>query len=86
MAVKALNNNVVVKLGDQRTTLANGMAVQEQRGKKDIVHGTVVLSADKQVSVGDKVWFPFYAALPIQYGGEVLHVVRSEDVVIVETK
>ena len=85
MAAKALNANVVVSIEDAKTTLANGMSVQEQRGKKDVVKGIVRISGVPDViPEGSYVWFPYYAALPVMYGGEYLHCVRYEDVIIVE--
>ena len=84
MAVKAINGNLIVSIGDQRTTLANGMSVQEQRGKKDVVKATVRISGSKEIPTGSSVWFPFYAALPIVFGGNQLHVVNEQDVMLVE--
>jgi len=81
---KVLNGNLIVAIGEQRTRLANGMSVQEQRGKKDVVQGTVMMSGQNGIAIGNKVWFPYYAALPIQYRGEYLHCVSAADVIIVE--
>ena len=86
MADKTINGNVLVYLENQKTTLANGMSVQEQRGKKDVVSAKVALSSYEGIEPGDTVWFPYYAALPIVFKGEPMHVVNGGDVMVVESK
>jgi co-chaperonin GroES (HSP10) len=78
------NGNILVKL-NETATMDNGIQIQETRGKRDVVSG-VVADADEKTGVKlfQKVYFPYYAAVAIQYKGEDLWIVNYQDVIIID--
>ena len=82
---KTLNKKVLVSLRDGKKALANGITIQETRGKKDIVCGLVeVAQPSLKISPRSLVWFPLYAALPIALNGSQYLIVDYEDIYIIE--
>ena len=76
------NKNVLVTL---REVLQNGIAVQDTRGRKDIVVGIVECSHPSlKFSNRALVWFPMYAGLPIQLAGKQYLVVNYDDIIMSE--
>ena len=91
---RAVNKNIVVSLLDQDVAFNNGIHVQEERGKKDVVAGLVEL-ADTSIKIPDRAmcWFPMYAAtrirLPIttKHGtldNKTYYYINYEDIILVE--
>ena len=91
---RALNKNIIVSLLEQDVAFNNGIHVQEDRGKKDIVAGLVELS-DRSIRLPARamVWFPMYAAtklkLPITtdhgtIATNTYYYVNIEDIILVE--
>lgn len=82
---KAKNNNLVVQLFDETETLANGIKLQDTRGKRDIVAGTCLLAEEKcKIPKLALVWFPLYSANLIKLGGETLFIVNFDDIILIE--
>ena len=82
---KTLNKKVLISIKDDKRILANGMAIQEQRGKKDIVYGIVELAqASLKIPPRAYVWFPMYAALPVNLAGNQYVIVDYEDIYLIE--
>lgn len=61
---KPANKNIIVTLWDGVVSLGNGVRVQEERGKKDIVCGIVELA--ENIPEQSLVYFPMFAASPIK--------------------
>jgi co-chaperonin GroES (HSP10) len=79
------NKNVLVSLKEDRKVLNNGISVQDTRGRKDIVMGTVECSHPSlKFSNRALVWFPMYAGLPIQVAGNQYLVVNYDDIIMSE--
>ena len=53
------------------------------KGKKDVAKAVVRISSSEGIDPNDSVWFPFYAALPFPYQGELLYAVSSKDLIMV---
>lgn len=82
---KAKNNNIVVQLFDETETLANGIKLQDTRGKRDIVAGTCLLAEEKcKIPKFALVWFPLYSANLIKLSGETLFIVNFDDIILIE--
>lgn len=81
----AKNGFVVIRLMKEEETLANGVKIQDTRGKRDIICGTCMLAEDKfKIPARALVWFPVYAASPIKLEGEVFWVLPFEDIMLIE--
>ena len=89
----ALNDKIIIKPLDVKTTLGNGMVIQETRGKKDILVGEVVippagisaiLRKESGIKKGDQIWYPEYAALPIKLDGESYLVIDYSDIILMK--
>lgn len=79
-----INNKLLVKPLENKTTLGNGMVIQETRGKKDILSGEVVLSPEG-LDLEDKIiYYPEFASIPIVLSGNHLVVVDLDDVILIE--
>ena len=85
---KTKNKWLLISLKNDKTTLNNGLMIEETRGKKDIVSGIIESSEDSNLTEGKIVWFPMYSALPIvlpRYtGNEQLFLVNIEDICLEE--
>ena len=83
--MKVINNNTLVKLGDQSTTLGNGLSINnENQNRKDIVTGYVVQSTDKEIK--GKVWFPLYAASIITTSDGEFYIVNNQDIMAIDDR
>lgn len=81
--MKVINNNTLVKYGNQTTTLGNGLSVNvETQNRKDIVTGTVIQSTNPEIK--GTVWFPLYAASVVTTGGQEYYVVNNDDIMLVD--
>jgi co-chaperonin GroES (HSP10) len=79
------NKNILVTLRENRKVLQNGISVQDTRGRKDIIEGTVECSHPSlKLPTRAIVWFPMYAGLPIQLNGKQYLIVNYEDVIMSE--
>ena len=81
----AKNGYVVISLMKEEETLANGIKIQDTRGKRDIICGTCMLAEEKfKIPARALVWFPVYAASPIKLDGETFWVLPYEDIMLIE--
>ena len=79
------NKNVLVTLSKDRKVLDNGISVQDTRGRKYIVMGTIECSHPSlKFPNRALVWFPMYAGLPIQLAGKQYLVVNYDDIIMSE--
>ena len=79
------NKNVLVTLSKDRKVLDNGISVQDTRGRKDIVMGTIECSHPSlKFPNRALVWFPMYAGLPIQLAGKQYLIVNYDDIIMSE--
>lgn len=79
-----INKNIVVKL-NELATMDNGIQIQETRGKRDIVSGIVVdLDTSTGLKPGQKIYFPYYAAINFEVKGDNLWIVNINDVIMFE--
>ena len=89
MKLNALNEHLIVRNSADKSTLGNGIVIQETRGKKDIVKAEVIISPEEYGDVikqGDTVWYPEFAALPIILDGEHLNVIEYADIILHQEK
>lgn len=83
--MKVINNNTLVKLQNQSTTLGNGLNINnETQNRKDIVTGIVVQSTDD--SIKGKVWFPLYAASIITTSEGEFYIVNNQDIMLLDDR
>lgn len=81
--MKVINNNTLIKLEKQFTTLGNGLNVNnETQNRKDIVCGTVVQSTDPAIK--GTVYFPLYAASIVTTSEGEFYIVSNLDILMVE--
>ena len=81
--MRVINNNTLVRLESQTTTLGNGLNVNtENQNRKDIVTGTVVQSTDTNIK--GKVWFPLYAASMITTQDGEFYIVNNQDIMLID--
>ena len=79
------NKNVLVSLKEDRKVLNNGISVQDTRGRKDIVVGTIECSHPSlKFPNRALVWFPMYAGLQIQLAGKQYLIVNYDDIIMSE--
>jgi Na+-transporting NADH:ubiquinone oxidoreductase subunit NqrC len=72
-----VNNKLVVQELTNQQTLANGIKVQEARGKKDIIKAKIIIPQSNKI-----VWYPIYAALPLSLDGETYQVIDKSDIIL----
>lgn len=81
--MKVINNNTLVRLGEQSTILGNGLSVNnENQNRKDIVTGTVVQSTSDEIY--GTVWFPLYAASIITTKDGEFYIVNNQDIMLID--
>lgn len=81
--MKVINNNTLVKLEKQFTTLGNGLNINnETHNRKDIVTGTVVQSTDSNIK--GIAYFPMYAASIITTKDGEFYIVNNEDILALD--
>lgn len=81
--MRVINNNTLVKLQNQSTTLGNGLNINnETQNRKDIVTGIVVQSTDPNIT--NTVWFPLYAASMITTSDGELYIINNDDILAVD--
>lgn len=79
------NKNVLISINQERKVLQNGISVQDNRGRKEIVEGIVEASHPSlKFSNRALVWFPMYAALPITVAGKQYVIVNYDDIIMSE--
>lgn len=79
------NGFIVLKLFVENEVLANGIKLQDTRGKRDIVAGSCLLAEEKyKIPNRALCWFPIYAASPIKLNGENYLIVPFEDIMLIE--
>lgn len=86
----ARNDNLIIKPNSNVVELGNGLTVQEQRGKRDMMWGEVILAPQEHHDlVGTLVLYPVYAAdkadLPINGEPEPHDIVKIQDIILVKT-
>lgn len=81
--ITMLNNFISVSLDGDKKTLGNGLTINETRGRRDIVSGTIVNSDNPKLPCGARVWFPLYAATIVLVNGEPYHIVKYDDLMMV---
>lgn len=80
--MKVINNNTLIKLEKQSTTLGNGLSINnETQNRKDIVTGTVVQSTDPEIK--GEVFFPMYAASIITTSEGEFYIVNNADILAI---
>lgn len=79
------NKNLLVSQKEDRRVLQNGISVQDQRGRKDIMVGILECS-HPSLKLPNRVlvWYPAYAALPVQLNGKQYFIINYEDVIMTE--
>ena len=84
--LKMCNNFLLIKPSAEVAKLQNGMSFNETRGKRDIISGTIVCTGlnDVHIMLNQIVWFPLYAATPIEYEGEQFLVVAMLDIIMIK--
>ena len=81
--MRVINNNTLVKLEKQSTTLGNGLNINnETQNRKDIVTGTVVQTTDTTIS--GVIWFPLYAASMITTSEGEFYIINNADILAVD--
>ena len=81
--MKVINNNTLIKLEKQFTTLGNGLNINnETQNRKDIVTGTVVQSTDSNIK--GVAYFPMYAASIITTAEGEFYIVNNEDILALD--
>ena len=81
--MKVINNNTLIKLEKQFTTLGNGLNVNnETQNRKDIVTGLVIQSTNPEIS--GTVYFPLYAASIVTTSEGEFYIVNNNDIMMVE--
>lgn len=81
--MRVLNNNTLIKLEKQSTTLGNGLSVNnETQNRKDIVTGTVVQSTDPDIK--GTAYFPMYAASIITTSEGEFYIVNNADILALD--
>lgn len=87
MKINCLNGNVIVKAVTEKVTTKAGIVISatEQRGKRDIITGEIVYSSRKDcLKVGSIVYYPMFAAQPINIDGLELLAVNAKDIILVK--
>lgn len=81
--MRVINNNTLIKLEKQFTTLGNGLNINnETQNRKDIVTGTVVQSTDSNIK--GIAYFPMYAASIITTSEGEFYIVNNEDILALD--
>ena len=81
--MKVINNNTLIKLEKQFTTLGNGLNINnETQNRKDIVTGTVVQSTNSNIK--GIAYFPMYAASIITTSEGEFYIVNNEDILALD--
>lgn len=81
--MKVINNNTLIKLEKQFTTLGNGLNINnETQNRKDIVTGTVVQSTNSNIK--GVAYFPMYAASIITTSEGEFYIVNNEDILALD--
>lgn len=82
MNIQMHNNNNLILPASNEVKFGNGLAVSEQRGKRDLVWGFVLEGNHK----GETVLYPMYAAdiIPFEVQGETrpCHIIKDDDIVM----
>ena len=82
--LKVINDNTLVKLEKQFTTLGNGLNINnETQNRKDIVSGSVVSTTNSELD-GSTVYFPLYAASIVTLKDGEYYIVNNKDILLVE--
>lgn len=83
------NGNLLIKPRDNSVQLGNGLTVSEQRGKRDLIWGTVIDCQDfgkEHPCKGAEILYPLYAAdsvqLTINNETSTYHIVKLEDIIM----
>ncbi len=74
------NSYLLISLGGERTTLGNGVAINETRSKRDVATGIVM--SGEWLPIGTTVWFPFYAATPVTIDKAQCFFVKFDDILM----
>ena len=81
--MRVINNNTLIKLEKQFTTLGNGLNINnETQNRKDIVTGTVVQSTDSNIK--GTAYYPMYAASIITTAEGEFYIVNNEDILALD--
>ena len=81
--MRVINNNTLIKLEKQFTTLGNGLNINnETQNRKDIVTGTVVQSTNSNIK--GIAYFPMYAASIITTSEGEFYIVNNEDILALD--
>jgi co-chaperonin GroES (HSP10) len=89
MKYNCLNGNVIIRPITEKVTTKAGLVVSatEQRGKKDIICGEIVISNRKDcLKVGNIIYYPMFAAQPINFDGFEGFAVNAKDIILVLVK
>lgn len=87
MKFNCLNGNLIVKPIVEKVTTKAGLVVNatEQRGKKDIISAEILFSNRKDALVkGNVVYYPMFAAQPINIDGLEAFAVNCKDIILVK--
>lgn len=83
--MRVINNNTLIKLEKQSTTLGNGLSVNnETQNRKDIVTGTVVQSTDPKIH--GIAYFPMYAASIITTSEGEFYIINNADILALDDR
>jgi len=96
MALRPLNDRIIVKRSDPELKTAGGIIIPDSAGEKPEQGEVVAVGPGKRneqgqfvapaVAVGDKVIFGKYSGQTVKIGGDELLVVREEDLFAVIDK
>lgn len=87
MKINCLNGNIIVRVAEEKVTTKAGLIIEatEQRGKRTIITGEIVYSDRKEcLTPGRIVYFPMFAAQPINIGGLDYLAVNAKDIILVK--
>lgn len=85
--IKVAEHKILVQQLDTQTELGNGLSItNETQSRKDIIKGKVIDARDLNTFIGDVVYFPLYAALPISYKGINYLIIDVDDVLAYDSE
>lgn len=80
--IKMHNGNNLVQPASSEITLNNGIKMQEQRGKKDMMLGKVIVGNQ----AGKEILYPLYAAdivtMQLENNTGTYHIVKDDDIIM----
>ncbi len=78
------NGHILVKPLPNTITFENNLVMQQEVDKKGIVRGTVYDAGDYERYEEKNIYYPFFAAIVFNIGGEQFHLLNHEDILMYE--